>query len=216
MTLLIWWLVPRDIPLQVEPVNIFGDIRKVLVYAPAILGMLMGFTFIIGNEVVNVVFGVWMQQAYGLQIAALGAASAVIGFSELGGEGIAAFLADRIGKERAIVSGIIVSSVTVITLPWLGKTLVGAFVWLFLFYLAFEVVIISALPLISELLPKARATMMALFIASLSLGRAIGDVIGPRLFKGGMMVNALACFVLNLLAMFFLSRIKLPKHQISE
>lgn len=209
-TLLIWWLVPNDLPVQGEPVAVFADIRKVLGFLPAVMGMLMGLSFILGNELINVVFGVWMQDAYGLQIAALGAASAVIGFSELGGEGIAAFLADRIGKERSIAVGIILSSLTVITLPLLAKTMAGAFIWLFLFYFSFEIVVISALPLMSEITPYARATMMALFIAALSMGRALGDVIAPQLYKGGILFNAAGSLVFNLLALFLLSRIKLP------
>jgi predicted MFS family arabinose efflux permease len=65
----------------------------------------------------------------------------------------------------------------------------------------------------TEVMPKARATMMALFIAALSIGRAFGDVLAPYLYQGGMIVNALTCFVFNLLALFLLTRIKLPKHQ---
>jgi predicted MFS family arabinose efflux permease len=209
-TLLIWWLVPNDVPVQGEPVAVFADIRKVLKYLPAVMGMLMGMSFILGNELISIVFGVWMQDAYGLQIAALGAASAVIGFSELGGEGIAAFLADRIGKERSIAAGIILSSLTIITLPLVGSSIVGAFIWLFMFYLAFEVVVISALPLMTEIMPSARATMMALFIAALSIGRALGDVAAPQLYKGGILVNGAASLVFNLLALFLLTRIKLP------
>jgi predicted MFS family arabinose efflux permease len=86
----------------------------------------------------------------------------------------------------------------------------GVVIWLFLFYFTFEVVIISALPLMSEVMPQARATMMALFIAALSLGRALGDVLGPFLYQGGFWVNALACVVLNILAVIALSRIKIP------
>ena len=211
VTLLIWWLVPNDPPTHEEPVAVFADIRKVLGYLPAVMGMLMGLSFILGNELINVVFGVWMQDAYGLQIAALSAASAVIGFSELSGEGITAFLADRIGKERSITIGIIISSLTVITLPLLGRSMVGAFIWLFLFYMSFEIVIISALPLMSEIMPTARATVMALFIAAFSMGRALGDVVAPQLYKGGILVNAVGCLVFNLLALFLLSRIKI-KH----
>jgi predicted MFS family arabinose efflux permease len=134
----------------------------------------------------------------------------VIGFSELGGEGIAAFLADRIGKERSIAAGIILSSLTVITLPLVGSSIVGAFIWLFLFYLSFEVVVISALPLMSEIMPSSRATMMALFIAALSIGRALGDLAAPPLYKGGILVNGAVSLLFNLLALFLLSRIKLP------
>lgn len=206
-TLLIWRLVPADPPRQVESLSILKDIKKVFASKPALFAMLMGLTFIIGNEMVNVMFGVWMQETHNLQIAALGLASVVIGFSELGGNGIAAFLADRVGKERAIVAGFIANGLGVVTLPLLGGSQVGAFIWLVIFFLTFEVALISTLPLMTEIIPHARATMMALFIASLSLGRAIGDVFGPLLYNGGMWINALACLLCNLAAIWLLRRI---------
>lgn len=212
MTLMIWWFVPNDKPEKPEPITIFADIKNVLTYAPALIAMAMGMTFILGNELVNVVFGVWMQDAYGLQIAALGAASVVIGLSELGGEGLAAWMADHLGKERSITIGLLVNGGAMLTLPLLGKTQFGAFAWLFIFYLTFEVAIISALPLVTEVMPKTRATMMALFIASLSLGRAFGDLLGPWLYQGGIFINALSCLALDLVALFLLKRIKLPQH----
>ncbi|MEA5079548.1 MAG: MFS transporter, partial [Anaerolineaceae bacterium] len=195
-----------------EEVPLFADFKKVLIYTPALLGMLMGLLIIVGNEVVNVVYGVWIKDSFGLQIAALGAASAVIGFSELAGEGVTAYLADHLGKEKTIFIGLAASSLFVLTLPWLGESVVGVMIWLFLFYFTFEVVIISALPMMSEVMPQARATMMALFIAALSLGRALGDVLGPWLYQGGFWVNAIACIVLNILAGVILTRIKLPLH----
>jgi hypothetical protein len=101
-------------------------------------------------------------------------------------------------------------------LPLLGKTMVGAFIWLFLFYMSFEVVIISALPLMSEIMPNTRATMMALFIAALSVGRALGDVAAPHLYKGGILVNAGGSLVFNLLALFLLTRIKFKHSQTNQ
>ena len=208
---LIVWLIPNEIPREPETVAIFGDIKKVLTYGPALIGMLMGLLIIIGNEVVNVVFGVWIQDSFGLQIAALSAASAIIGFSELAGEGITAFLADRLGKEKTIGLGLAASSLFMLTLPWLSKSLVGALIWLFLFYFTFEVIIVSTLPMMTEVVPQARATMMALFIAALSMGRAVGDVLAPVLYRGGFWFNAGAAVLLNILAAIALSRIKLPK-----
>ena len=57
-----------------------------LTFTPALLGLTMGLFTSASNEVVNLVFGVWLEDSFGLRIAALGAASAVIGLSELGGE----------------------------------------------------------------------------------------------------------------------------------
>jgi predicted MFS family arabinose efflux permease len=207
---LIQWLIPNEVPAVNEEQTIFGDLKKVLTYKPALIGLAMGFFIVAGNEVVNVVFGVWIQDSFGLQIAALGAASAIIGFSELGGEGLTAVIVDRLGKKETITLGLILSSLFVLTLPWLGKTEVGALIWLFLFYFTFEIVVVSALPLMTEVMPQARATMMALFIAALSLGRAFGDVAAPQLYKNGFWMNAGTCLVLNILAWLALSRIKLP------
>jgi len=213
LTVLLWWLIPTDRPSEPEPLMILKDIKKVLSFTPAIFGILMGTAFITGNEIINVVFGVWMQDSFGLQVAALGAASSVIGFSELSGEGIAAFLADRFGKERTIGVGLFFNLVWMLTFPLLEKSLVGAFIWLFFFYITFEIVIVSSLPLMTEVTPATRATMMSLYLAALSLGRAIGDLLAPRLYTRGFIANVLACLFLNLLAVLALFFIRLPKEK---
>lgn len=216
MILLIMRFLPNDVPAANEEQTIFGNLKKVLTFKPALFGLALGFFILAGNEVVNMVFGVWMQNSFGLQITALAAASAVIGISELSGEGVTALIVDRLGKERTITLGLILSGVFVLTLPLLGKSAVGALVWLFLFYFSFEIVLISTLPLMTEVLPEARATMMALFIAAGALGRAFGDVVSPQLFKGGFWFNAGACLLLNILAALALSQIKLPVQSTKE
>jgi len=213
MFVLIAVFVPSDRPASAEAMTFFADIKKVLTSRSALFGMVMGFLIVAGNEVVNVVFGVWIQDSFGLEIAALGAASAIIGFSELTGEGITAYLADHLGKERAVTLGLILSSLAVITLPWLGRSEVGALIWLFLFYFTFEIMVVSSLPLMTEVMPAARATMMALFLAALSLGRAAGDLLAPTLYQTGFWLNAAACLVFNVLAWVALSRVKLPSSQ---
>ncbi len=210
MIFLLWKLIPTDRPTDPEPVAVFRDIKKVLAYPPALFSILMGTLFFTGNELVNVVFGVWIQDSFGLQVTALGAASIVIGFSELGGEGLSALLADRLGKERTVALSLLLNSLWVISLPWLGKTAVGAMIFLFFFYLTFEIAIVSTIPLLTEVTPATRATLLSLFLAALSLGRALGDLAAPLLFRGGFIINVLVCVALNLLSLLALSRIKLP------
>jgi len=66
----------------------------------------------------------------------------------------------------------------------------------------------------TEILPSARATMMAAHMALIALGRSIGDLLAPSLFTQsiipGIAANALAAIGFNLLALLFLTRIKLP------
>jgi predicted MFS family arabinose efflux permease len=162
------------------------------------------------NEVVNLMFGVWMEDAFGLQIMALGAASAVIGISELSGEGLTALLVDRLGKERSILVGLVLNGLSAAMLPFLGTSVAGGLAGLFFFYLTFEFTIVSSLPLLTEILPSARATLMGMYIAIFSLGRALGALIAPQLYVTGFWLNAVAALALDLLAILCLMRIRIP------
>jgi predicted MFS family arabinose efflux permease len=185
----------------------WGNFRAVLRYTPALAGLSFGFLASSANELVNVVFGVWMEDSFGLQIAALGAASAVIGLSELGGEFAAGGLADRLGKPRAVSIGLILNSIAAVGLPLLGGSLTGAVVGLFLFYITFEFSIVSSIPLMTEILPSSRATLMSFNVAVLSLGRAVGALLAPNLYANGIIATGLAVLLLNIVALIALRKV---------
>ena len=206
---LIAWLVPF-IPSSHGAVS--GSLNRFwhALAAPSVMAALIfSLAFTCANEVVNVVFGVWMEDSFNLKIAALGAASAVIGFSELGGEGLSIWLVDRLGKERAVAIGLFGNALVALALPWLGRSLPGVMVGLGMFYLTFEFAIVCSLPLMTEILPSARATLMGLNVAVFSLGRALGAGLAPHLYAYGFWVNALAAVGFDLLALLALSRIKI-------
>jgi predicted MFS family arabinose efflux permease len=161
-----------------------------------------------GNEVVNLIFGVWLEDSFGLQIVALGAASAVIGLSELAGEGLVAAFVDRLGKPRAIGLGLAANCLAALSMPLLGRTQAGSLAALFFFYLSFEFTLVSIIPLMTELLPSARATMLAVNVAALSLGRALGDLLAPRLYVLGFWSVVLGAVGFNLLALLVLRKVK--------
>ena len=98
------------------------NFRLVLTSLPALAGLAVGLLATAANEQVNLVFGVWLQDSFGLKIAALGAASAVIGISEMSAEGLVAAFVDRLGKLRSIALGLAVNSLAALALPWLGRT----------------------------------------------------------------------------------------------
>ena len=74
----------------------------------------------------------------------------------------------------------------------------------FVLFIAFELSIVFSFPLISELAPGARDTLMALNMAALSVGRMAGSLTAaPLWLRGGLSLNAvvscgaaLAAFVL--------------------
>jgi predicted MFS family arabinose efflux permease len=175
----------------------FGEIFR----SPAAIAA-MGLTVFscIANEFINLTFGVWMEDSFGLQLLALGGTAAVLGAAELGGEGLVAVITDRLGKRRAIFIGLLINSLAVLALPILGGTLSGAIVCLFVFYISFEFMIVSSIPLMTEVLPTARATVMAGFFTSASIGRAIAGWIALDIYGFGFASIVIATLFFNLLA----------------
>jgi MFS transporter, DHA1 family, inner membrane transport protein len=206
------WLIPpihSALPAGQLPSTALANIRSALQQPSVLAAMLLSMAFTSANEVINVMFGVWMEDSFGLKVAALGVASAIIGFSELGAESLSAGLVDRLGKERSVAIGLGLNALVALVLPWLGRTLLGAEVGLGLFFLTFEFAIVCSLPMMSEVLPSARATLMGMNLAAFALGRAAGDLLGPQLYHFGFWANALLAALLNLVALAALSQIKL-------
>jgi predicted MFS family arabinose efflux permease len=198
---LLWRMLPADPSPVSQRLSWSGGMRAVLASRSALAGLALGFLISLANETVNIVFGAWLEDSFGLQVVALGAATAVIGVAELGGEGLVAALADRLGKRRAVAVGISLSALACLGLPFLGRSLTGALVGLFLVYTTFEFTIVSGMPLMTELVPQARATMMAGNIGAHSAGRAIGALVGPALFGLGLQANGTFAAALNLVAL---------------
>ena len=130
--------------------------------------------------------------------------------SELGGEGLVAAFVDRLGKNRSILLGLVVNSLAALVLPWLGRTEAGALVGLLFFYLSFEFVVVSIYPLMTEVLPSARGTIMALNLIALALGRSLGAFTGLQLYAISFGTVTAGAIVFNLLAILglWLSRRK--------
>ncbi len=153
--------------------------------------MVVAALFSFGAEVATIVFGVWLEDAFGLSLLALGATATALAVAELVGElGVVAFV-DRIGKRRAVLVGMATSAVLFLVWPLVGDSLglgVGA---LALALLGFEFTIVSSLPLASELRPQLRARTIAQLYVALNVGRAAAAAIGPAVYGSvGLWGNA--------------------------
>jgi predicted MFS family arabinose efflux permease len=211
------WMVPGDKVRAGVQSGFWENLRKVFTHPPVLAGLVMAMLIGVSNELINLVFGVWLENSFGLMIAALGAASAVIGLSELSGESLVAAFTDRLGKPLAVSLGLGLNCLAVLALPVLGTSSTGAVVGLFFFYITFEIAIVSSIPMMTEVMPSARATVMAVAGASVSLGRVIGALLGTPLYLFGVssaaipdiLPNALAAVILNLLAIIALRYLQL-------
>ena len=212
------WLVPRGKRVITEQTTrIQNGILQVFTSSTAIAGVLMILFFCAAHEIVNLVFGVWMEDNYGLSINALGVASTVIGLAELISVAAVSWLLARLGAKRAVGVGLIFSALTAIAIPWLGSYgLWGAEVGLFLFNLAFQMPFIAYAPLLTEVLPMARASLLGATLASVGVGRMLGALAAPYLFNWGFQFNALAAMVLFLISLFTLSKVKTQQDQVIQ
>ena len=189
--------------------GVLGHVKEIFMSPVILAAISIGLTVSAANELVNIVFGLWLEDSFHLQIAALGAASAVIGFSELGGEGLVFGLVDRLGKVRASGLGVVANCAAALLLPIIGRTQTGALVGLFLFYITFEFTIVSIIPLITEVMPGARVTMLSFAGAAHSIGRAAGALLAPPLYVIGfsnIMVAAIVFNLLGLVAVWYVSK----------
>ena len=216
----IFIVIPAD-PAKTHATKMnLAAVLTVLKNRKVILALNVGLWTTAGNEIVNLIFGVWLEDTFYVQIGALAAASAIIGLSELGGEGLVALFTDKLGKPKALSIGIIASMLAAIGLPILAGTQTGALIGLFFFYIAFEFVMVSHLPMMTEVIPEARATAMSLNLMGYSVGRAFGAFLAPFIYKNfgfGMVTffaigfNGVALVALMMLAGKEIVKLKQPK-----
>ncbi len=209
MFAVVWRMIPRSDPHH-EPDN---EARKnagiVLASIPALAGISIALWASAANEMVNIIFGVWLSDSFGLQIAALAGASAVIGLAELSGEGLVALTTDRLGKPRAVMIGLFANILASVLLPFIGQTEIGALVGLFFFYISFEYMVVSQLPMMNEIVPRARATAMAFNLVGFGVGRSLGALLSTLVYQhfGFLSVTVIAA-MFNIFAMIALAEMQ--------
>src|SRR5262249_46940439 len=86
----LWFVIPPALPQaapalpQAAPATPRAIWRNPVVLAGLSLGLLIA----LGNELVAVGYGAWLEQAFNLNVVALGFSATVIGLAELAGEGL--------------------------------------------------------------------------------------------------------------------------------
>jgi predicted MFS family arabinose efflux permease len=161
--------------------------------------------FTLAAEMIFVVFGAWLENSFGLTLAALGGAAVLIGLAELAGEGATVGFTDRIGKHRSVLIGLLISAVGFALLVPASNRLGMGLGLLALALFGFEFTIVSAIPMATELQPGSRARFLAWMVVAMSIGRGIGAAVGPVLFGAvGLRGPAMAAVVADVLAGVFL------------
>ncbi|NPA27161.1 MAG: MFS transporter [Chloroflexi bacterium] len=200
--------VPRDqVPGQEAEGSRVREVYRLwarLLRLPAAWALLLtGLAVTAANEVVLLVFGLWLEAQYHVSLVGLGGTAALIGGAELLGEMLTATVTDRLGKGRSVQWGIGLNSLAMLGLLAAHRagSLPMALAALFAFFLTFEFTLVSGIPWASGLLSaRYRAAVLGFFVAAVSLGRAVGDLVSPPLYRRGFLWVVLAGLAFNGLA----------------
>ena len=193
---------PRPQGAGQRPLQYLGAWRSLIGHRPALGAVCLAFCNSAANDNLFVVYGVWLEKDFELGIVALGMVTAVIGVAELMGEGLTAFLADRLGLRRLVFAGTALAGLSYLLLPLMGRTIPLALTALFLVFVVVEFTIVTTISLLTEVLPEARATMMSGHMAAASLGRICGAFIGgPVWLGGGIMATGIVSALISALGL---------------
>lgn len=182
---------------------------RALLGLPSVLPMLICSLLIpFGNEILNAIYGRWLERSFGLSVESIGASAIVLGLAELAGEGCIALFSDRLGKRTLAISGALLGVIAYLALPVLSATgQVGlALVGVAGVYLGFEILVVGVIPIMTELAPGARGSMLSTAGAMQSVGRLFGSWVGLALFDIGIWPAALLAAFVNLLVSVILWR----------
>jgi DHA1 family inner membrane transport protein len=180
---------------------------RVLLRTPAVWAVTaVSFLMLLGLENIFILYGAYLEDQFSLTLGTIGLFSVVIAIAELIAELGAAGWTDRIGKRRSVILGLIGFGVLVLGLPLAGGAAwltVGAFA---LAIFVFEYTIVSFIPLVSEVAPAARATLLGIYIGALGAGRIIAPLLGTRLYEAtdslwaSCIISAIAVWLAALIA----------------
>ena len=178
------WATARQVMHPADPTVAFSfdTWRTVWRYPKVRLFLLFSVGITIPATLPYLVYPLWMQRNFKLGIEELGIASVVLGAADLIAELLVVGLVDRIGKRRSVIIGGVFYALAYILFWALQSTLPGMLVALFCIYLGFEFTLVASLPIASEMVPEARATMMGFNGAATTVGRIVGSLIALPLF----------------------------------
>jgi predicted MFS family arabinose efflux permease len=182
--------LPAGRPLSQEPTGrhvialLTSSWRSLLRRRQVIVLLLVSLLLTMALEIPFIVYGAWLETSFGLSLSTLGLASVVVGLGEASAEVGTTLVTDRLGKRRSVLTGLSGMAFSLLLLPSLANLgLVPALAGIVLVIVAFEFAIVSLLPLVTELAPKERTTLLSLNVTAFSLGRIAGAALGGWLWQ---------------------------------
>jgi predicted MFS family arabinose efflux permease len=202
---LLWRWLPPGYVTATRAASLGAMVRVVREHPVVWAVALYAFLTLTANEMLFIMYGEWMEESFGLRLAALGLASGVIGGAEVVGDLLAAWTVDRFGKRPVVIISGLLSALFYLLIPYTSTSLVAALLTLFGVFLAFELTYVAALPLLTEVVPTARSVVLSVNLATGSLGRVVGALLGPLVWsQAGLAGNTVISAALALASILVL------------
>jgi predicted MFS family arabinose efflux permease len=180
------------------------------------VGFLLLFPFLAfgGLDLFFVSQSTWLKDQLAANEAMIGALFVLIGIAELLGSSAVVLFADRIGKRRSVVYGFSMTCICLITMALFGQSWWSVAFFVFVFYAIIEYSIVASFPLMSETVPHARGTMMALMTAAVGIGRIFSSLGSEWVYlQGGLLAVAVVASSACIIGLVALTRSQLtPRH----
>jgi predicted MFS family arabinose efflux permease len=170
---------PVDAAGSVEPT---GTPRSTSITARAWLVMIGSATTAMAGLSVFVVSGSWLDDAFGVSTGGIGAVAMLFGATELTASLGSAAFADRVGKLRTTIVGLTALLGGLAIMVGADDRLWAGIAGLIVFLLGFELAFVVSLSLVSEAMPDARGTTLAVSNAVGTVARASGAVLSGWLY----------------------------------
>jgi predicted MFS family arabinose efflux permease len=174
-----------------------------VIWAAALYMMLT----LVAQETLFIVYGDWMESTFSLSLTSLGLATTLIGLAEMGGEATAGWSVDRFGKRPVVILCGLLNALIFLIIPLSTGSLMTAMGVMFALFFTFEIAVVGAIPLLTELVPAARGAVMSMSLGAMAAGRTIGSLIGPYVWENfGVAGNSTISAVMMLAAVLVLAR----------
>jgi predicted MFS family arabinose efflux permease len=154
-----------------------------------------------------IIYGAWMADVFGMGAAALGTVAFVFGWFDLAASVSVSLFADRLGKRRSVLIGLLISFVGYLLVPLMDSTPLLAVLAVAITRCGFEFAIVSNFPLLSDQSPNQRGKVLSLATAFGLTLAAMAGFTSPWLYTeyGIRAVTTLsaAAAVLSLVVVYF-------------
>ncbi len=131
---------------------------------------------------VFVVSGSWLDDAFGVSTGGIGVIAVAFGSVELVASLTSAGVADTVGKFRSTIAGLVLLLAGLGVMMLADERLSVGLGGLLLFLLGFEFAFVTSLSLVSEAMPDARGTTLAVSNAVATVTRAGGAIMSGWLY----------------------------------